>query len=72
MAKAKKQGISAIPASDREWKIKHAADTLLDVQRIKKDKTLFSAALAELKRRRDEANTIIQHGGEAGRALMGK
>lgn len=60
---AKRIGIS--PQTDREWEIKQAADTLIDAERVKKDKKLYKAAVAELKRRRDEVAKVVGQPGAA-------
>ena len=41
-----------VPTTDKEWEIRSAADTLLEAVRVKKDKKLHKAAIAELKRRK--------------------
>jgi hypothetical protein len=47
-------------AEERRWKIESAANTLIEAAKIKKDKKLYKAAIAELKKRRAAIGEVMK------------
>lgn len=43
--------MATMTADEKKWKIEAAANTLIEAEKIKKDKTLLREARAEIKRR---------------------
>lgn len=48
------------PKSERDWKIEHAADTLLEAEEIKANKPLHTAAMKELQKRSAAIQQVAQ------------
>lgn len=53
------QTLAATPKDDREWKIRSAADTLMEAEAIKRDKPLLKAAREELKKRQKDLKQAV-------------
>lgn len=51
--------LAATPKADREWKIRNAADTLMEAEQIKRDKPLLKAVRAELKKRQKDLGKAV-------------
>ena len=65
MGKAIDMGTSA---EEWEWKVRSAADTLLEAQKIQTDSKLLKAARAELRKRQKAIDAALP--GEAGRKYL--
>lgn len=57
---AKKSSKVTRLSEDRKWKIRNAADTLLEAEKVRKDKKLLSDAKRELKVRKKEIQAVIK------------
>ena len=53
------QTLASTPKADREWKIRSAADALMEAEAIKRDKPLLNAARAELKKRQSDLKKVV-------------
>ena len=54
-----KSELDAVKGESRKWKIEGAAQTLLEAEKIKRDKPLLRAARAELKRQQADMKKAL-------------
>lgn len=49
------------PAEEWKWKVESASGTLRDAAKVKRNKKLYDAAIAELKKQRNEITKVISN-----------